>query len=194
MRYLLLLAVLIFLMVKSMIMAKRNLLILFLLVMVGCTSKPTVVDLGEAPSNIDPEFQWPVHGAAITQSFRPKKRSPYRRIHQGIDLAAPKNTPILAIDHGIVRYAGHGKTGYGRLVVIEHLDKKYQSYYAHLNRYKVERGDIVRKGDVVGLMGRSGRATGVHLHFELRKNKVAVNPLDYLPTEATSSQQAKPQP
>lgn len=161
---------------------------------VACASAPNTVDLGGSSLSDEPEFQWPVHGAVLSQKFRPKKKSPYRRIHQGIDLAAKKNTPIYAVDHGIVTYAGHGRTGYGRLVVIQHIDGRYHSYYAHLSRYKVERGDVVRKGDVVGLMGRSGRATGVHLHFEIRKDTLAVNPLDYLPTDTVPTQQANPQP
>ena len=168
---------------------------LIILFLTGCTTKTQFIDLGtNLETDREPEFQWPVDGATLSQKFRPKKRHPYRRKHEGIDLAAKRNTPIYAVDHGVVRYAGHGRSGYGRLVVIEHIDKRFSSYYAHLSRYKVERGDVVRKGDLVGLMGNSGRSTGVHLHFEIRKNKVAVNPLDYLPTEATNTQQANPQP
>lgn len=151
----------------------------------------TQFDLGESSYNSEPEFSWPVYGAVVTQKFRPQKRK-YRRRHQGIDLAAPKNTPILAIDHGVVVYAGHGFTGYGRLVIIQHVNHDYHSYYAHLSRYKVERGDVVKKGDLVGLMGRSGRATGVHLHFEIRKNNMALNPLDYLPQANTQTSKAAP--
>ena len=124
----------------------------------------------------------------------PNRKSPYRRPHRGIDLAASKNTPIYAIDHGIVTYAGHGKTGYGRLVVIKHMNKPYKSYYAHLSRYKVDKGDIVKKGDLVGLMGRSGRATGVHLHLEVRRDDKHINPLDVLPSQQQVTGQANPQP
>ncbi len=174
-------------------MSKIVLSTLLVALFTGCATRHSL-DVGDTDFNEDPEFQWPVHGAVITQKFRPKKRSPYRRRHQGIDLAAPKGTPIYAIDHGRVTYAGHGKTGYGRLVVVTHLNKAYKSYYAHLSRYKVNRGDIVKKGDLLGLMGESGRATGVHLHFEIRKNKFALNPLDHLPSGAVSAQQANPQP
>lgn len=173
-------------------MSKFLVFSLLSLCLIACATQPVAVDLGGIQDSLDPEFQWPVHGAVVTQKFRPKKRRPYRRVHQGIDLAAPKNTPIYSIDHGIVRYAGAGFTGYGRLIIIEHVDKRYRSYYAHLSRYKVEKGDVVSKGDLVGLMGQSGRATGVHLHFEVRKDKVAINPLDLLPTPALSAQQANP--
>ncbi len=170
-------------------MSKALKYLLFLVVFSGCASQPLVsVDYGDSLQNTEPEFQWPVYGAIMTQKFRPIKRSPYRRRHQGIDLAAPSGTPIVAIDHGRVVYAGHGYTGYGRLVIVEHLNKRYRSYYAHLSRYKVERGDIVKKGDIVGLMGKSGRATGVHLHFELRKDQLVVNPMDHLPPKTTQAQ------
>ncbi len=160
----------------------------------GCASNAVLVTGEPVADSQDPEFQWPVYGASLTQKFRPNKARPYRRRHQGIDLAASHNTPIYAIDHGVVTYAGHGRSGYGRLVVVTHMNQKYKSYYAHLSRYKVEKGDIVRKGDLVGLMGRSGRATGVHLHFEVRKQNLAINPLDVLPSQSVSAQQASPQP
>ncbi len=179
---------------KTHFMSKLKIAALLLsLVTSACASQP-VVDLGEDSRVEDTDFQWPVYGAALTQKFRPKKHKPYRRRHLGLDLAASKGTPIYAIDHGIVTYAGHGKTGYGRLVVVTHLNKSYKSFYAHLSRYKVNRGDVVKKGDLIGLMGRSGRATGGHLHFEIRKDQMAVNPLDYLPSSAPSSQQASPKP
>ena len=177
---------------KTFFMSKMIHTLLLTFLAVGCTSTPGVIDFGGSSDISDSEFQWPVYGAVVTQKFRPKKRSPYRRRHEGIDLAAAKNTPIHAIDHGIVTYAGHGFTGYGRLVIIKHVNKEYRSFYAHLSRYKVERGDVVKKGDVVGLMGRSGRATGVHLHFEIRKDKLAVNPLDMLPEPSFAAQQANP--
>ena len=173
-------------------MSKTIVGLAFIILCSGCATSSSV-DLGGS-SGDDTDFQWPVHGAQLTQKFRPMKEVPYRRRHQGIDLAAPKNTPIYAIDHGIVTYAGHGKTGYGRLVVVTHVDKRFKSYYAHLSRYKVERGDVVRKGDLVGLMGKSGRATGVHLHFEIRKDQLAIDPLDHLPQTGTASRQANPQP
>jgi len=139
----------------------------------------------------EPEFQWPVHGAVVSQKFRAQKGRHPRR-HQGIDLAAQRNTPIYSIDHGRVIYAGHGFTGYGRLVIVEHINGGYQSLYAHLNRYKVQRGDVVKKGELLGLMGDSGRATGVHLHFEVHKNDVVLNPLDVLPQATVVKQTAAP--
>lgn len=163
----------------------------------ACATTQGVIDLGEPPvtieqqQEIEPELHWPVIGAVVTQKFRPKPKG-HRRRHQGIDLAGPKNTPIHSVDHGIVVYAGSGYSGYGRLVIIEHFDTRYQSFYAHLNKFEVKRGDIVKKGDLLGLMGRSGRASGIHLHFEIRKNSLALNPLDLLPQSTTASKQAVP--
>ncbi len=167
-------------------------LITLCVILSNCAHPSMQLDLGDDPTQVrEPEFQWPVDGAVVTQKFRPDKEHRRRR-HQGIDLAAPQNSPIYAIDHGVVVYAGHGFTGYGRLVIVEHLLENYRSYYAHLNRYKVNKGDVVQKGDLVGLMGRSGRATGVHLHFEIRKDDVAMNPLDLLPTTMMASETAAP--
>lgn len=156
----------------------------------ACATAP-VMDAGETITEDDPDLRWPVDGAIVSQRFRPKA-SRMRRRHQGIDLAGPINTPIYAADHGVVVYSGAGFTGYGRLVILKHVDQEHFSYYAHLNRYKVERGDVVQKGDLVGLMGNSGRSTGVHLHFELRKGEKVLNPLDWLPTTPSASQQANP--
>ncbi len=163
----------------------------FLLVSASCSHfSNATLDYGEDDFVAEPEFQWPVHGAVVSQKFRAKKGR-YPRRHQGIDLAAQRNTPIYSIAHGRVIYAGHGFTGYGRLVIVEHISG-HQSYYAHLNRYKVQRGDVVQRGELVGLMGDSGRATGVHLHFEVRKDNIVLNPLDLLPQATVVKQTASP--
>ncbi len=119
-----------------------------------------------------------------------------RRIkHQGIDFAAAKGTPIKAADSGKVIFAGrHG--GYGNCVLIYHgthpkTKKIISTFYAHQSRILVKKGDILRKGDVIGWVGDTGFATGPHLHFEVKvivKNKSnrikyvsTVNPIDYIP-------------
>lgn len=180
-------------MVKAFFMFKLLIQTSLLLVITGCATQ-SAIDFGERSAYQEPDFQWPVYGAVLTQKFRPKKKVPYRRRHQGIDLAAHRNTPIYAIDHGVVTYLGSRKRGYGRLIVLTHMNGKYKSYYAHLNRYKVKLGDVVKKGDMIGLMGNTGRSTGVHLHFEIRRNKVALNPLDFLPPTSISSKTASPNP
>ncbi len=95
-------------------------------------------------------------------------------------MRGPKNTPIVAAHPGRVIYVGRGFRGYGKMVMIEY-NNRWASLYAHLNSFEVKQGQYVRMGDVIGRMGRTGRATGVHLHFELLKNKLPVNPMSYLP-------------
>lgn len=126
-----------------------------------------------------PYFMWPVKKGTLTQKF--KKRS---KKHEGIDIAARKNTPIYASESGKVLYAGREFNGYGKLIIIEHKGDTWASFYAHLNSFNVGEGQYVRKGQVIGVMGRTGRATGVHLHFEIRHNLRAVDPLDYLSRRA----------
>lgn len=121
-------------------------------------------------------FDWPVDNARMTRGFLPKKRRP----HLGLDLAAPKGTPILAAQSGTVIYAGREFRGYGKMILIE-SGNGWATLYAHFNRILVSEGQKVRQGEVVGEMGRTGRATGVHLHFEIRKNRGPVDPLPLLP-------------
>jgi murein DD-endopeptidase MepM/ murein hydrolase activator NlpD len=115
---------------------------------------------------------WPLEQLKINQRFKPKKR---RRPHLGVDLAGVKKTPVFAAHEGLVVYAGRAFRGFGRLVVIEY-DDQWATIYAHLDKILVKQGEVVPRGAEVGLMGRSGRATGVHLHFEVLHNQRPVDP------------------
>jgi murein DD-endopeptidase MepM/ murein hydrolase activator NlpD len=98
--------------------------------------------------------------------------------HQGVDFRVPLGTPIAAIQHGVVTFAGwHGS--YGKKIVIRHVDG-VTSLYAHLTSTSVRVGQNVKAGQVIGRSGRTGNATGPHLHLEVHKHGVAVNPLTYL--------------
>lgn len=121
-------------------------------------------------------FGWPVANVKLSRGFLPNKKRP----HLGIDITGPKGTPIYAAHDGTIIYTGHEFRGYGKMILIEG-ENGWASLYAHFNKITVEEGQTVKKGDMIGQMGRTGRATGVHLHFELRKNKGPVNPLLYLP-------------
>lgn len=121
-------------------------------------------------------IDWPVDYARMTRGYLPFKKKP----HLGIDLAAPKGTPILAAHDGVVVYAGRDFRGFGKMVLIEGA-YGWASLYAHFTTINVKTGDRVSQGQKLGGMGRTGRATGVHLHFELRKKKGPVDPLLYLP-------------
>ncbi|SHJ96262.1 peptidoglycan DD-metalloendopeptidase family protein [Tepidibacter formicigenes] len=100
------------------------------------------------------------------------------RIHTGIDIAAPKGTIIKAADGGTVTFSGT-QSGYGKLVIIDH-GNGYKTYYAHCSKLLVKKGDKVAKGQSIAKVGSTGRSTGNHLHFEVRKKGTPVNPLTYV--------------
>ncbi|MDL2209574.1 M23 family metallopeptidase [Desulfovibrio sp. OttesenSCG-928-O18] len=87
------------------------------------------------------------------------------RMHKGIDVPAPKNSKILAFNDGEVTFSGR-KNGYGIVVIITQLDGR-EALYAHMNKSTVKIGDKIKRGDHIGHVGRTGRATGYHVHFEL---------------------------
>lgn len=121
-------------------------------------------------------FDWPVDDARLTRGWLPNKKRP----HLGLDLAAPRGTPILASKSGTVIYTGREFRGFGKMVMIESGDG-WATLYAHLDNIFVSEGQVVTMGEVLGAMGRTGRATGVHLHFEIRKISGPVDPLPLLP-------------
>jgi murein DD-endopeptidase MepM/ murein hydrolase activator NlpD len=125
-------------------------------------------------------FSWPVSDAKFSRGFAPHGTKKQKRPHLGIDLAAPKNTPILAAQDGVVIYAGKDFHGYGLMIMIEGHGG-FATLYAHLNKALAKDGQHVKRGQQIGLMGRTGRATGVNLHFEIRKDLGPVDPLLYLP-------------
>ena len=101
------------------------------------------------------------------------------RLHSGIDLANDIGTKVRASKAGRVSYAGW-YSGYGNTVVIEH-DQGYTTLYGHLNESIVRNGQYVQGGQVIAYMGSTGDSTGPHLHFEVQKNGVPINPYSVLP-------------
>ncbi len=106
----------------------------------------------------------------------PKGRG--RRMHEGVDFAAPKGTPIYATADGVV-VSATTESGYGKTVRIRHAFG-FETVYAHLSRLEVESGEQVSRGDHIGGMGSTGRSTGVHLHYEVHLNGRPVNPMTYV--------------
>jgi len=108
-------------------------------------------------------------------STAPAKGQRYRA-HMGIDYAAPIGTPVFSVANGRVAHIGYSGA-FGNLIVLEHPGG-YHTYYAHLSNYNVELelGNEVRRGLEIGYVGTTGRSTGPHLHFELRKNGIYVDP------------------
>ncbi len=97
--------------------------------------------------------------------------------HKGYDLAAPLNSKVYATADGIVIRVQKLKTGYGKNILIKN-SYGFQTLYGHLNRIKVEKGEIIKQGDIIGLVGSTGMSTGPHLHYEILKNNKAVNPYE----------------
>jgi len=106
------------------------------------------------------------------------RRDPFnsrrKEFHKGIDVACSIGTEIRASRNGRVVFCGW-EEGYGNLVIIEH-EFGYQSYYGHLGKFRVRTGDVVTTSQVIALSGNTGRSTGPHLHFEIRKNGQSLNP------------------
>lgn len=117
---------------------------------------------------------WPLKQGRISSKFgwRGKRR------HKGLDIAAPRGTPIHAVEDGEVVRAKYVR-GYGNLVEIKHSDL-YSTRYGHNQKNLVKPGDYVRKGQIIAFVGSTGRSTGPHVHFEIRQNNVAINPILYL--------------
>jgi murein DD-endopeptidase MepM/ murein hydrolase activator NlpD len=150
---------------------KRVGAVILILGIVGCASGRRTGDTEVVPDG------WPVarHSAVVTSEFGATRG---RSRHQGIDLAAPAGTPVTATADGVVSFAGRSGD-FGRLVVVDH-GGGWQTRYAHLKRIKVKEGKKVDRGDVIGTVGKSGNATGNHLHYEVRRHGHPVNPRPYL--------------
>lgn len=117
--------------------------------------------------------------AMLTSGFGLRYHPVYggERFHQGIDLAAPWGAPVYSPGEGVVSAAGwHG--GYGLLVALNH-SRGMQTRYGHMSRLSVSPGQYVRKGELLGYIGSTGVSTGPHLHYEVRLNGVALNPLPH---------------
>jgi murein DD-endopeptidase MepM/ murein hydrolase activator NlpD len=123
---------------------------------------------------------WPTNVFRVTSTFGTRKDPITRRnsFHSGIDIAGPWGSPIYATADGIVASA-KWDGGYGYSILIEHSEE-FSTRYGHLSRYIVRRGAQVKKGDIIGYMGTSGRSTGVHLHYEVIKNGEYINPDPYI--------------
>ena len=138
------------------------------------SSKPTSAKpVSSSPAGAY-RLRWPVEGGTVTSRFG--KRG--KRLHDGIDIGADRGTPVVAAEAGTVLFAGeHGS--YGNLVVLKH-DDGLVTVYAHNEQNLVRKGQRVRQGQRIGKVGQTGRATGPHLHFEVRRGTTPENPMRFL--------------
>ena len=122
---------------------------------------------------------WPVKGF-LTAGFG-QRRSPFtgqRQMHEGVDISNTVGTSVIAPADGVVSYAGP-LGGFGNVVSINH-GHKISTFYAHLHQHKVSRGQQVKRGEVIALLGTTGRVTGPHLHYEIQVNGSSVDPGKYV--------------
>jgi len=151
------------------------------------TGEKKVVYTRRVKSGKGSRFGMPLRHARITSSFSYRRWHPILhryRPHHGTDFGARRGTPLLAVNDGKVIFAGW-MGGYGRVVKIRHAGG-YVSLYAHQSRIRVKRGQRVKKGQIIGYVGSSGRSTGPHLHFGLMKNGRWINPMRVLRKKSVS--------
>ncbi|MFA5575482.1 MAG: M23 family metallopeptidase [Brumimicrobium sp.] len=110
-----------------------------------------------------------------------------KKMHWGLDFSADTGTEVFATGDGVVESVQHNSWGYGREIVINH-GFGYKTRYAHLSEFKVKVGQEVQRGEVIGLVGSSGKSTGPHLHYEVEHNGQKVNPINYFHSDLTPEQ------
>lgn len=121
-------------------------------------------------------YQWPVRGQII-RTF--KRKGPKEQQSDGISIAAPKGTPVRAVNNGVVAMTGNYVSGFGNVVVLKH-DGGLMSVYAHLNDVMVKRGQKVHSGQKIGAVGNTGYVKKTQLHFQLRRGTTPINPTTVL--------------
>jgi len=110
--------------------------------------------------------------------FRTDPFTKARKMHRGMDFTAPRGTPIYATGDGTVSRADSKASGYGKHIRITH-GYGYESLYAHLNDYNIRKGQKVKRGDLIGFVGSTGRSEAPHLHYEVFKDGTRINPINF---------------
>jgi murein DD-endopeptidase MepM/ murein hydrolase activator NlpD len=138
-------------------------------------SAPELDPGGAREGDPDLRFAWPVPGRVSSgYGWRSGRR------HEGVDIPARRGTPIRAAESGRIIHSGGRLGDYGRVVIIKHAGR-YQTVYAHTHRILVRNGQFVEKGQAIAEVGTSGNASGPHVHFEIRRDRRALDPSRYLP-------------
>lgn len=143
---------------------------------VGFSSRLGSPHIDDAPYDFKDtgRFLWPVPSSKRISSFFGHRHG---RHHDGIDIPANNGSNVVASDSGTVIFSGWMR-GYGRIIVLKH-DKTYHTVYGHNSKLLVSKGAHVNRGQVIALVGSSGRSTGPHVHFEIRRNNKVSDPAHY---------------
>ncbi|MUV13429.1 M23 family metallopeptidase [Noviluteimonas gilva] len=149
----------------------------------GAAAAPGDSATHRAPDDIDqvrpePALASPLLVARVTSGFAVRKHpiKKRRQHHEGVDFAAPLGTPVRSVDAGVVTFAGT-QNGYGNVIYIEHPGHDRTTLYAHLQRIDVRKGEHVLQGEVIGTVGKTGLASGPHLHFEVHQGGKPIDPM-----------------
>ncbi len=144
----------------------------------------STVSVPTRPRSVSIPSRMPLEGAGLTSGFGMRTHPVLggRRQHKGIDLASPVGSPIYATADGVVSRADWFSS-YGLYISLDH-GASLETRYGHLSRLNVAEGQTVRKGDLIGYVGTTGRSTGPHLHYEVRISGTAVNPIPYMQGDA----------
>ena len=124
-------------------------------------------------------YKWPLTDYTNLSSLYAGRIDPFtgkKATHSGLDVPAPKGVKILSAKSGVVLTSAYNKGGYGNYVVVDHGNGN-TTLYAHMSSRSVKAGDVVKQGQVLGLVGTTGRSTGNHLHYEIRENNVRIDPV-----------------
>lgn len=162
---------------------RRILVVVFLAACIGMLFIGGRTTNAEMNTNtIEESWSWPITGI-ITDTFGTRNGK-----HKGLDIAAPMGKKIYTVEDGIVKRSYYSTSSYGNVIFIEHPNG-YETVYAHLSKRLVKEGDKIKKGQIIGEIGSTGRSTGPHLHFEIHNGEWnpsrdnAVNPLSVLKDE-----------
>lgn len=132
----------------------------------------------EAIPAIQPVRNENLRAVASGFGYRSDPFTKVRKFHAGMDFSAKTGAPIFATGDGVVQRADNTASGYGNHIVLRH-GFGYETLYAHLSKYNVKKGQKVKRGDIIGFVGSTGRSEGPHLHYEVHKNGEVVNPINF---------------
>lgn len=141
----------------------------------GKKSKMARSSSGRIPSRSSSTFLWPIDGGRVVSTYGPKSGG---LRNDGVNIGAARNAKVRAAENGVVAYVGDALEGFGQLILIKHSDR-WVTAYAHLGGAEVRKGDVVKRGDLIGRVGSSGNVATPQLHFETRRGTRALNPQKY---------------